>query len=34
MTRSNLLAFANIALAATPIMAIAIAAYSNTLPLF
>lgn len=34
MFRTNLLAFANIALAATPVIAIAIAAYSNTLPLF
>ncbi len=36
MIRSNLLAFANIAMAATPVLAIAIAiaAYSNTLPLF
>lgn len=34
MIRTNLLAIANIALAATPVLAIAIAAYSNTLPLF
>ncbi len=34
MIRANLLTFANLILAATPVLAIAAGVYSNTLPLF
>lgn len=34
MTRLPVLGFANLALAATPVLALALAAYTNALPLF
>ena len=34
MTRLPVLGFANLALAATPVLALALAAYTNSLPLF